>query len=314
MMGIAEVIPGVSGGTLALISGIYGRLVDAIKSANLPALKSLLRFRLGEVFRQVHWIFLLLVFSGQGLGIVLCTKIIPLPDLLRSHPAPVLGLFFGLIVGSILLLGRDAGRPGGLGIVAYLVGGAVGWVVVTGVPAETPTDLWFIFLCGIIAICAWILPGISGSYTLLLLKKYDYIWGSIGAALGALGKGDFAGLGEALKILLPFALGALAGISLFSRLLSWVLARYQNLTMMAMNGLLIVSLYAIFPWQDAKYEMHRGKEKLIGTVPRLPSGEELARWEGVLACVLPIVGFVLVLMVDRMARAKKPESAAGPAV
>ncbi len=294
-MGIAEVIPGVSGGTLALITGIYTRLVDAIRSADLTVLRALLSLKFKEGLSRIHWRFLFMLFAGQLGGIVLCTRIIKLPALIKSDPAPVLGLFFGLVVGSIYLLARDSVRPGIKGLVAYLIGGGIGYLVVTGVPAATPMASWFLFLCGVLAISAWILPGISGSYTLLLLKKYDTIW-------GALAHPSLDGI---VQILLPFGLGAAVGITLFSRLLSWILHRYEKITTMAMNGLLIASLYAIFPFQYAVYEMHGSKEKLVSTTPHFPSAAELSSVSGILACVLPFAGLATVLIIDRLARKKQ---------
>ncbi|MBE7462837.1 MAG: DUF368 domain-containing protein [Planctomycetes bacterium] len=295
-MGIAEVIPGVSGGTLALITGIYTRLVDAIRSADLTVLRALLSLKFKEGLARIHWRFLFMVFAGQLGGIVLCTRIIKLPELIKTDPAPVLGLFFGLVVGSIFLLARDSGMPGFKGLVAYLIGGGIGYWVVTGVPAATPMASWFLFLCGMLAISAWILPGISGSYTLLLLKKYDTIW-------GALAHPSVDGI---VQILLPFGLGAAVGITLFSRLLSWILHHYEKITTMAMNGLLIASLYAIFPFQNPVYEMHGSKEKLVSTTPHLPSEAELHSVSGILACVLPFVGLTAVLVIDKLARKKQP--------
>ncbi|MCZ7646368.1 MAG: DUF368 domain-containing protein [Planctomycetota bacterium] len=299
-MGIAEVIPGVSGGTLALITGVYTRLVDAIRSLDASVVRAFLKLQVRDALGRVHWRFMLMLFSGQLGGILLCTRIIPLPTLLRSNPEPVLGLFFGLVLGSIFLLARDSGLPGWKGVLAYLAGGGLGWLVVTSVPNETPTAPWFIFLCGMLAICAWVLPGISGSYTLLLLKKYDLIWGAVA----------HPSLDGILYILLPFGLGAFVGITSFTRLLSWVLHRYEKATMMAMNGLLIASLWVIFPFQNPVYEKHGAKEKLVSTTPVWPPPERLSSLEVGLALGLPVVGLAAVLLIDRFARRKRAEGQA----
>ncbi|NLB55721.1 MAG: DUF368 domain-containing protein, partial [Lentisphaerae bacterium] len=178
-MGIAEVIPGVSGGTIALITGVLERMVRAIKSADIFAIRLFFTFRWKELFNYVHWRFLLMLFSGQLIGVILFTRVIPLPILLKEHPEPMLGLFFGLIVASALLLARDAGKPGLKGLFSYIVGGIICATVVMGTRTETPETIWFVTLCGAIAICAWILPGISGSFVLLLLRKYDYVLGAV---------------------------------------------------------------------------------------------------------------------------------------
>lgn len=299
-MGIAEVIPGVSGGTLALITGVLGRMVDAIHSVDVKAVRCLLGLRFRALFEHVHWRFLVMLFSGQVLGILLCTRVIPLPKLLHEHPEPVLGLFFGLIIGSIVLLARDSGKPGPAGVVCYLAGGIAGACVVLGVQTATPDTAWFVFCCGAIAICAWILPGISGSFVLLLLKKYDYIWSAMtlnnGLPLAT----------NLLDVALPFGLGALLGLASFSRVLSWVMHHFPKQTMMVMNGLLVASLYAIFPFQHPHYQMMaNGKEKLVGTSPYLPGTGQLATTSGLLAIALLVVGCALVLWIDAMARRKK---------
>ena len=299
-MGIAEVIPGVSGGTIALITGILGRMVDAIHSINIKALRLAVSFKIRELFDHVHWRFLLMLFSGQVLGIVLCTRIIPLPKLLDKHPEPVLGLFFGLIIGSIVLLARDSGRPGAWGALCYLVGAVAGACVVAGVRTDTPNAPWFIFLCGAIAICAWILPGVSGSFVLLLLRKYNYVWS------GMTLNNEHSLSWNLFNVAIPFGLGAIVGLMSFSRILSWVMHRYPKQATMAMNGLLIASLYAIYPFQHRTFEeMASGKTKLVSTKPFIPSMEEISTTSGMLAVVLAIIGCFLVLWIDRLARNKK---------
>jgi len=299
-MGIAEVIPGVSGGTLALITGVLGRMVDAIHSVDVKALRMALGFRLRELLGHVHWRFLLMLFSGQLLGIILCTRVIPLPTLLTAYPEPVLGLFFGLIAGSIVVLARGSGKPGPLGVFCYLIGFVAGACVVAGVRTDTPETPWFVFLCGAIAICAWILPGVSGSFILLLLRKYNYIWSGITL------NNKLSLSWNLLNVALPFGLGAIVGILAFSRLLSWVMHRYPKQTMMAMNGLLIASLWAIFPFQHAtRVTMASGKEKLVSTTPYLPDLEKLGTTSALLAILLALIGCALVLWIDLAARKKK---------
>lgn len=298
-MGIAEVIPGVSGGTVALITGVLERFVGAIRSVDVKAIKLLFTFRLKELFAHVHWRFFLMLFTGQLLGIILCTRIIPLPTLLREHPEPMLGLFFGLILASAVMLARDAGRPGLRGIIAYLVGGLVGITVVMGVRADTPDAPWFIVVCGAVAICAWILPGVSGSFVLLLLRKYDYIW----EALTFHNEMPFTS--NLMNVIIPFAIGAVVGLTMFARLLSWVMKRWSQATMMAMTGLLLASLWAIFPFQLRQFEtVASGKEKLISSRPFIPSASQLLSAEGLLAIGLAVAGFALVMYIDFRARKK----------
>lgn len=308
-MGIAEVIPGVSGGTVALITGVLPRLLEAIHSFNVSSLRMLFSLRLREFMAATHWRFLLMLFSGQLLGVMLCTKVIALPRLLREHPEPMLGLFFGLILSSVILMIRDAGKPGWRGLLAYLGGGLAGAVVVAGIRADTPDAPWFIIISGALAICAWILPGISGSFILLLLHKYDYIWEAITFSNG------LGAMHNVVNVVIPLGIGAVTGLVLFSRALSWVMHRWPKLTMMAMNGLLLVSLYAIFPFQNAVFEtVASGKEKLVKAQPYIPPMDKLLSAQGLLTIGLCVGGAALVFTLDSLARRKRADGSQASAV
>lgn len=296
-MGVAEVVPGVSGGTIALITGVLKRLVEAIHSFDIRAIRLALGFRFGELFRHIHWRFLLMIFSGQVLGVLLFTKVIPLPSLLHAYPEPMRGLFFGLILASIVMLARDSGVPGVKGLLAYLGGLAAGGMVVAGLRAETPTEPWFMLLSGAVVVCAWILPGISGSFILLLLRKYNYVWEAVTLS------NDMSLLHNVSFVIVPFGLGAVVGLVTFARVLSWVMDRFPKHTTMVMTGLLISSLWAIFPFQDPTFEiMASGKEKLVSTRPFIPAFDYLTRPQSLLAVFLALFGFGLVLWIDSMAR------------
>ncbi len=302
-MGAADIIPGVSGGTMALILGIYVRLVDAIKSVDTQVLKDLLALRVKDALGRIHYRFLICLVAGVGTGMIFCTKVVKIPQLLHTHPDQIYGLFFGLVLGSIILLARESGTPGRIGFLAYFGGGAFGWLVIKGVGGTTPTAAWFTFLCGMFAICAMILPGISGSYILLVLKKYQYVLEGVFQANGD----PF--LTNLIHIILPFGCGALLGITLFSRILSWVLHRWEKQTMMAMNGLLIVSLYVIFPFQHRTVQViaikgKEAKEKLINEGAKMPSMEDLTSPAGLVAVGMMVVGLVFVLGMDFAARRK----------
>lgn len=261
-MGSADVVPGVSGGTMALITGIYTKLIDAIKSVDGTALSLLVRFRFKELLAHVHWQFLLPLFSGIILAVLFFTRVIPLPLLIFTHPEPIYGLFFGLIVGSIILLTMDI-RPIGYWKIVYLaIGTLIGYWVVNLVPTNTPDALWFIFLSGSIAISAMILPGISGSFILLILGKYAHIFG------------QFAELGgpnntQAIQILVVFGAGLVVGLAAFSRFLSWLLHRYSVPTLCVLIGFLIGSLVVIWPWQTRSYETLTDEISVSATDPRL---------------------------------------------
>ncbi|TVQ09045.1 MAG: DUF368 domain-containing protein [Balneolaceae bacterium] len=245
-MGSADVVPGVSGGTMALILGIYQRLIYAIKSFDYPALKALFRFDLKGVLGEVHWFFMAALLAGILSAVLFFTKIVPLQVLMYSHPELIYGLFFGLIVGSVFLLMFSFPHYNYRYFLLLLAGCAAGYQVVTMVPTDTPENAAFVFFSGAIAITAMILPGISGSFILLILRKYDYILGSF----GKLGTSDTL---EALGVLIPFGLGMIAGIVLFSRILSWLLKWSYWGTLSVLIGFMAGSLYVIWPYQVRDY-------------------------------------------------------------
>ncbi len=249
LMGSADIVPGVSGGTMALITGIYDRLIFAIKSVDKDTFLNVLKFRLSSVFETFHWKFLSLLFTGIILAIAFFTKIVPLQVYMFTHPEIVYGLFFGLIVGSVVLLLAEipSDKRGWKNTLPLVAGALFGFWIVTLVPTDTSEAAWFVLLSGSIAICAMILPGISGSYLLLIMRKYDYILSQI----GSLGTVDTV---PAILNLLPFFAGAAIGLILFSRVLSWLLNNYHATTLLVLIGFLIGSLYVIWPYQDREFQ------------------------------------------------------------
>lgn len=274
LMGSADIVPGVSGGTLALITGIYHRLIYAIKSVDTKVAKHLFKLRFNKVFEHFHWKFLLLLFTGIILAIIFFTRIVPLQVYMFTHPELVYGLFFGLILGSVFLLIAELDNEDRniKALFPLLIGSAIGFWVVTLVPAETPETFWYVFISGAIAICAMILPGISGSYILLIFRKYDYVL----SQLGAIGSTETL---QALVNLLPFVIGAATGLILFSRALSWLLNRYYSITLLILIGFLIGSLYVIWPYQDREYEESVRSSEMLSPDNRLVT--ELKEREGV---------------------------------
>ncbi len=249
LMGSADIVPGVSGGTMALITGIYDRLIGAIRSFDTTSITHALKFNVKKLFEYIHWRFLLLLLSGIFLAVLFFTRIVPLQIYMFTHPELIYGLFFGLIVGSIVLLifEIDPNERTKKILLPLVAGTLIGFWVVTLVPTDTSESFLFVFLSGAIAITAMILPGISGSYLLLILRKYDYIL----SQLGALGGSETI---DAFLNLLPFGLGAIAGLMIFSRILSWLLKNYNTITIAVLIGFLIGSLYVIWPFQEREYQ------------------------------------------------------------
>ena len=283
-IGSADVVPGVSGGTMAFILGIYPQLINAIKSFDSEWLRMILSFNMKGIINRPHFGFLIPLGVGAVCALLFFTRVVPLPVLIRTHPEIIYGLFFGLILGSIVLLYRHIGMHLLMKRVLFLILGlSFGGFIVTFVPASTPDDSWFIFLCGAIAISAMILPGISGSFILLMMKKYAYIFNAIGHF-------DFS-------VIIPFALGIITGVVLFSRFLSYLLNRFYQQTLLFITGLLIASLYVIWPFQERSYELVRNKERLISSVPYFP---DAFSQQLMYSLIMMAVGLGLVIILDRL--------------
>lgn len=246
LMGSADIVPGVSGGTIALIVGIYERLLHAINSVNSRFLKSIFTFKWKAAIQEIHWLFIVSLFLGIFSAFAFFTRVVPLQVYMFTHPEIVFGIFFGLIVGSIYILIKSLERFSWLEMVMGTAGIGLGLWVVLLVPTDTPETPFFVFFSGSIAICAMILPGVSGSYLLLILRKYDYLLSQI----GMIGGNETA---QGLLGIFPFVLGAIAGLAIFSRILSWLLGRYHSQTIAILIGFMIGSLYVIWPFQHREF-------------------------------------------------------------
>lgn len=282
-MGAADVVPGVSGGTMAFILGIYIRFVDAIKSFDATWMKAFVRFDLPTVLTRPDFPFIVPLVVGIFCAILFFTHLIPLPRLLETHPQYVYGLFFGLIIGSIVVLIKGLGGLRPVDMPPLIAGLLLGIALVTAVPAETPDTWWFVMLCGALSICAMVVPGISGSFVLLLLGKYAYVLDAVG---------HFR-----MAVVAPFALGALAGLFSFTRLLSWLLHRHERVALLAISGILLASLWVVWPFQQRRYVEIRGELKWVESSPLLPEFSGTALAVGVLAAT----GFVIVVAMQRVA-------------
>ena len=241
-MGAADVIPGVSGGTIAFITGIYDQLIGSINSINAEALKLFFTGKFKEFWKHINGTFLLSLFCGILFSVVALAGL--MQYLLESHPIQTWAFFFGLIVASSLFILRGIEGWNLKAVIFLILGIGLGVTVCTLSPTTTPDALWFIFLSGAIAICAMILPGISGSFILLILGKYKFIM----EAITGLTTGQ--AVGENLVILGVFAVGAVCGIIAFSRVLNWLLSRYHKQTLLVLAGFIIGSLVKVWPWSN----------------------------------------------------------------
>lgn len=233
-MGAADVIPGVSGGTIAFMTGIYEELVGSINAINMTAVKLLFSGKIKEFWKHINGNFLVSLFAGIIISVFSLAKLMQF--LLNHYPIQTWAFFFGLIVASSFFILRDI-KGWKLKDKIILVAGVIlGVAVCTLSPTNTPDDLWFIFVCGAIAICAMILPGISGSFILLILGKYEYIMGAL--------------VEMKIGVLAVFAIGAVVGILAFSKFLHWLLARYHRQTLIVLAGFIIGSLVKVWPWSN----------------------------------------------------------------
>lgn len=241
-MGAADVIPGVSGGTIAFIMGIYDEFVGSIARIDSTAVKMLFSGRFRDFWKHINGNFLLSLIIGIGTSVILLAGLMQM--LLTSHPIQTWAFFFGLIVASSLFILRGiSGWKWSDGLLIAL-GICLGVTVCTLSPVNTPEALWFIFLSGALAICAMILPGISGSFILLILGKYQFIMGCISDLVAGVN------FGQNLLIMGVFMVGAVVGILGFSKFLHWLLARWHRQTLIILAGFIIGSLVKVWPWNN----------------------------------------------------------------
>ncbi len=277
-MGAADVVPGVSGGTIAFIVGIYDELINSIKSINAHSLKLLFTGKIPSFWKAINGNFLFSILLGIGISVFSLAELITW--LLVTHPIMVWAFFFGLVLASTWFVSKDIKEWNVKTVASFIVGAAVAYYITVATPTETPSNLLFIFLCGVIAICAMILPGISGSFILVLLGKYFYIMDAV--------------KGLKLEVLFVFAAGALIGITSFSRVLSFALARFRNSTLALLTGFMLGSLNKVWPWKE-KIMTSGGFELEKNILPNAYLAE---------AIVLAIIGFFLVYFLEKLSQKK----------
>ncbi|MEZ6055646.1 MAG: DUF368 domain-containing protein [Planctomycetaceae bacterium] len=242
LMGAADIVPGVSGGTVALILGIYERLVAAIGQFNSTFLGLVKARRWGEAARHVDLLFLVSLGIGIVLGMATFGGLIRY--LLHHHLPSTLAAFFGLIAGSVVLVARMVPRWATMEVVLSVVAALLAvWIVRMPLLQNPPDALWYVFLCGVLGICAMILPGISGAFILLLLGKYREMVDLLGEAV------HLKINGHGVMTLIAFLSGCAVGILSFSRFLKWLLGRHESQTLAALCGFMVGSLWKLWPFQ-----------------------------------------------------------------
>lgn len=285
-MGAADVVPGVSGGTIAFISGIYEELLASIDNLNLTALKVLSTKGLKVFWKHINGNFLLSIFIGIGISVVSLAKLITY--LLSNHPILVWSFFFGLIIASIILVIKKITKWSAINIIAVIIGSIIAYYVTILPPINNPNALWYIFISGAIAICAMILPGISGSFILLLLGSYQIVLSAIK---------DLK-----LSIIAVFGLGCVVGLLSFSKLLNWLFKKYHDTTVALLIGFLIGSLNKIWPWKltiSTRINSHGEKVPFLqeNIIPESFSNDNV-----LFAIILALSGFLLITGLEKLAK------------
>ncbi|HPE97186.1 MAG TPA: DUF368 domain-containing protein [Chitinophagales bacterium] len=291
-MGAADVVPGVSGGTIAFISGIYAELLNSLRSVNLKALRILFREGIPAFWKHINGWFLLFLLTGIGISIVSLSRMILY--LLENYPPLIWSFFFGLVVASAIYVAGTIKERNWKVVLSGLAGIVIaGWITIAS-PAQGSDSLPFVFVTGAIAICAMILPGISGSFILLLMGMYEFI-------LGALH--DLK-----ISVIITFMAGAGIGLVSFSHLLSWLLKKYHDLTVALLAGFMIGSLNKVWPWKEVlESRFIDGEEKVIQEANRLPAtySEVTGEPNHLLFCILLfLTGFVLIYSLEKFAGKK----------
>lgn len=285
-MGAADVVPGVSGGTIAFITGIYEELLSTISSVNIESLKVLKNDGIKGFWNHINGSFLVALLLGIGISIASLAKLITY--LLKHHDILLWSFFFGLILSSIYLVGKTIKKWDTIKFLALLIGSAIAYYITILPPMENPDALWFVFLSGAVAICAMILPGISGSFILLLLGSYELVLSAI----------------KDLKIstIAVFGIGCVVGLLSFSKLLSWMFKKYHDLTIALLTGFLVGSLNKIWPWKlTTSFRINSHGEE----VPFLQENILPFNYDGnpqlLMAILMACVGLAIIILMEKVA-------------
>ena len=287
-MGIANVIPGVSGGTIALITGIYEDLINSLKSFDTKSLKLITSIEILGFIKHTNLYFLLAVFGGSIVSVFSIASLFKY--LFAEHPILIWAFFFGLIIASIYFVGKRISKWNTTTIFSLAIGTLVAISLSFMTPASENDNLFFVFICGIIGISGMMLPGLSGSFILILMGNYELLMVTAITELNIL-------------LLSVFFLGSAFGLMSFSHILSWVFKHYKNQTLALLTGFILGSLSIIWPWKEvAESIIIKGKEKIIAYKWYFPN--EL-NTETILAILLILVGILSVYALENFAIDKK---------
>ncbi|TLX76589.1 DUF368 domain-containing protein [Labilibacter sediminis] len=284
-MGAANVIPGVSGGTIALITGVFERLINAIKAFDLKAINLLFSGKFKEFAKHIDLWFLISLFLGVGIAVVTLARLFKY--LFVAYPVFIWAFFFGLVLASIYFVGKTVTKWNFSSIATFIIGSVIAISISVLTPASENDSMIYLFICGVIAICSMIIPGLSGSFVLILLGNYQLVMINAVSELN-------------MKILLPVAAGAGIGLVAFSHFLSWLLKKYHNQTIAMLTGFILGSLGILWPWKEAITQTFGEKIKTIGYDWFLPS----VNTEFYLAVLFIILGIASIWITEALGSKK----------
>ena len=307
-MGAADVVPGVSGGTIAFITGIYEELLETISNLNFGLLKTWRKEGFKAMWKAMNGTFLLAIFTGVILSILSLAQL--LEYLLEHHPIVLWSFFFGLIIASVWLVGKTVENWNYKSILGVVFGTVLAFVITIMTPAEGTDNLLYIFLCGSLAICAMILPGISGSFILLLLGAYTTILGSVSGLIDALKAKEWAVVTDSGLTLGIFMLGCLFGLIAFSKLLNFLFKKSKSFIIAVLTGFLIGSLNKIWPWKITTQSIvdRHGELKPVVQENVLPQDFTLITGEQnhfIFALIAMLGGLGIVLLIEYLGNRMK---------
>lgn len=286
-MGIAELVPGVSGGTIAFVTGIYEEFISSINNISLSTFKTLKTEGFKVFWNTLNSTFLLVLFGGMLISILSFSKLITW--LLEFHPIPIWSFFFGLVLASVIFVAKAISKWNLAAIILFSLGAIIAFYITTLPPSSNTDSLPFLFFSGALAICAMVLPGISGSFILVLLGSYKTI-------LDAVNDKD-------VKIIITVGLGVVFGILSFARVLKWMFANYKNATLAILTGFILGSLNKIWPWKNILEVIQVGKKEII-----IDENISPFAFEGdnqlVFAIITAIIGFSLIFILEKTASKK----------
>ena len=285
-VGSANVIPGVSGGTIALITGIFERLINALKSFNLTAIKLFFTGKFKEFAKHTDLWFLASVGCGVVVAILSIARLFEF--LFDKYPIYLWSFFFGMILVSIYYVGITIEKFNWKVVLSFLIGTAIALLIAFGTPANENSNILYLMICGAVATCSMILPGLSGSFVLVLMGNYQLIMIDAVNDLN-------------LKILLPVVLGGVVGLLAFSHLLSWIFKNYRDITIAVLTGFILGSMPIIWPWKNDVITYFGSKEKVIGYEYYFPE----FNMEFATALVIMLIGAALIILTEKMAKAKE---------